>query len=218
MAKLMDIKCYWNVFDDHIFNDSNMWEGKIILNDDGWFEGIVFDKHASYTGGIFVFGVYHLGKVIHLFKLQPSNPEIPILFHGKKDKNGYNGEFRAIDIYEQSVYGVSRIITQSAEQVRDNTYQEMQKLYSSIEECKNNCIDIIGKLFYDSYLEVRNSLCKIVLKDYEGKEFTDDEIQRFIEEYELDNEGVDKPTVEEVKVLANTMIDSTPNKKANLPF
>ena len=59
MAKLMDIKGYWDMSGSFNFNDNDMWEGKILLNDDGWFEGIVVDPNSSYTEDRFIFGVYY---------------------------------------------------------------------------------------------------------------------------------------------------------------
>lgn len=41
MGKLNDIKGYWNMSGGWDFNDNDMWEGRIILEEDGWFEGIV---------------------------------------------------------------------------------------------------------------------------------------------------------------------------------
>ena len=67
MSKLVDIKGYWNEFNikDYInkscgndFNDNDMWEGKLLLEDDGWFEGIVVDPFSSYIENRFVFGIY----------------------------------------------------------------------------------------------------------------------------------------------------------------
>jgi len=39
-------------------------EGQILLQDDGWFEGIVVDPSSSYTEDRFIFDVYYLEKVV----------------------------------------------------------------------------------------------------------------------------------------------------------
>ena len=57
MTKLMDIKGYWNMSGSFEFNDNDMWEGKILLDEDGWFEGIVVDPNSSYTEDRCIFGV-----------------------------------------------------------------------------------------------------------------------------------------------------------------
>ena len=55
MAKLMDIKGYWGVSFGP-YNENDIWEGKILLNDDGWFEVIVVDPNSSYKGDRLVYG------------------------------------------------------------------------------------------------------------------------------------------------------------------
>lgn len=37
MRKLMDIKGYWDTTYGYGFNDKNMWEGQILLDDDVFF-------------------------------------------------------------------------------------------------------------------------------------------------------------------------------------
>ena len=92
MSMLKDIKGYWNVGYSYDFNDVNMWEGQILLEEDGWFEGIVVDPKSSYTEDRFIFGVYHPDKVIELFKLTPINISSFFVFHGKKSEKGYDGD------------------------------------------------------------------------------------------------------------------------------
>ena len=47
MAKLIDIKGYWNMANDWTFDEKNVWQGQILLQEDGWFEGVVVDPHRS---------------------------------------------------------------------------------------------------------------------------------------------------------------------------
>ena len=91
MTKLNDIKGYWDATYSYDFNDINMWEGQILLEEDGWFEGIVVDPKSSYTKDRFIFGVYHPDKVIELFKFTPVSVSNPFVFHGKRDAKGYDG-------------------------------------------------------------------------------------------------------------------------------
>ena len=69
MSKLVDIKGYWNMSGGYDFNDNDMWEGKLLLEDDGWFEGIVNDPTSPYTGDRMVFGIYHPTKIIELLNI-----------------------------------------------------------------------------------------------------------------------------------------------------
>ena len=38
MSKLYDIKGYFDSSYEYQFNDRDMWEGKILVEDDGWFD------------------------------------------------------------------------------------------------------------------------------------------------------------------------------------
>ena len=64
----------------HDFNDTDMWEGKLLLEDDCWLVGIVNDSSSPYTGDRFVFGINHPTKVIELLKVSPSKVSDPFVF------------------------------------------------------------------------------------------------------------------------------------------
>lgn len=129
MSKLFDIKGYYDSSYEYQFNDRNMWEGKILVEDDGWFLGIVKDPSSmSYTDDRFVFGVYYPGKVIRLFKWTPTSYSSPFVFHGKKSDDGYQGEFEVIELYGSMPFGVSRIITQEADKVREVETSEVNQV------------------------------------------------------------------------------------------
>ena len=67
MAVLNDIEGYWNLTGSRmIFYEDHMWEGSLLLEDDGWFEGIVKDKKIPYDGDIMIFGFYYPEKSIKL--------------------------------------------------------------------------------------------------------------------------------------------------------
>ena len=136
MSKLVDIKGYWNMSGGYDFNDNDMWEGKLLLEDDGWFEGIVNDPTSPYTGDRMVFGIYHPTKVIELLKISPANVSDPFVFRGQRDAKGYEGQFEAIGLFGATPCGVSHIITQDAELNRGNVDLEVQELQSKIKRYK----------------------------------------------------------------------------------
>ena len=188
MAKLMDIKGYWDMSGSFDFNDNDMWEGKILLDDDGWFEGIVVDSNSSYTEDRFIFGVYHPEKIIELFKFTPINVSAPFVFHGKRDAKGYDGEFETIGLFGAMPCGVSHIITQYAESVRENTEVEIDELEKRIQRYKQSIMDETGKEFYNNSIAKRNS-----------REFTSEETQQIMEECQPVNDRVMTATEEEAK-------------------
>jgi len=218
MSKLNDIKGYWDMSYGYNFNETDMWEGKILLEEDGWFEGIVVDPNSSYKEDRFIFGVYHPTKVIELFKFTPIDVSSPFVFHGKRDAKGYEGQFEAIGLFGSMPCGVSHIITQDAELNRGNVELEVKELQAKIKRYKESIMDEAGKSFYDNSIAMRNSMCQIILRNYEGRGFTQDEGEKIMEECQPVNERVTKATSDEVKRLVKTMPKSSFLDDDDLPF
>ncbi len=219
MSKLVDIKGYWNEFyiKDYMnkscendFNDNDMWEGKLLLEDDGWFEGIVVDPFSSYIENRFVFGIYFPDKVFKLYKFTPMSISNPFVFHAKKDCEGYNGMFEIIGSLGSLPYGRCRILTSHID-VKNNPVEQMaieedkRKLQEKIQAYKDNIMDDVGREFYENAIAQRSSLCKIILANYEGREFTTEEMQQIMEECQPVNERIMKATEEEAKRLVKEM-------------
>lgn len=220
MSKLNDIKGYWDMSYGYDFNDNDMWEGKILLEEDGWFEGIVVDPNSSYKEDRFIFGVYHPTKVIELFKFTPIDVSAPFVFHGNRDAKGYDGQFETIGLFGSMPCGVSHIITQDAEVMRGNVETEVEELKSKIQKYKNNTMDEVGKSFYDNSIAMRNSMCQIILRNYEGRGFTKEESQEIMEECQPVNNRVMQATEEEAKKLVKRMPRKTfiADDDDDLPF
>ena len=205
MAKLNDIKGYWDTSYGCDFNYNDMWEGKILLEEDGWFEGIVVDPNSFYKKDRFIFGVYYPNKVIELFKCTPIDVSAPFVFHGTRDVTGYDGTFESIGLLGSTPCGVSRIITRDAEFARENVDSEIDELKSRIQRYKDNTMDELGKIFYDNYIAIRKSMCQIVLRNFEGRGFTAEECQQIMEECQPVNDRVMQTTEKEVKKLVKIM-------------
>ena len=205
MARLNDIKGYWDMSYGYDFNENDMWKGKILLEEDGWFEGIVVDSNSPYKKDRFIFGVYHPTKVIELFKFTPVDVSAPFVFHGTRDAKGYDGEFETIGIFGSMPCGVSHIITQDAELARGNVDFEIDELKFKIQNYKDNTMDEVGKSFYYNSIAMRNSMCQIILRNFEGRGFTDEEFQQIMEECQPVNDRVMQATEEEAKKLVKKM-------------
>lgn len=196
MTKLIDIKGYWNMSDGYDFNDRDMWEGKILLYDDGWFEGIVVDPNSSYTEDRFIFGVYHPGKVVELFKFTPISVSAPFVFHGRRDTKGYEGQFEKIGLFGAMPCGNSYIYT---EVTRENVDDESKILETKIQRYKSSIMDEKGQEFYNNSIAMRKTMIQSVLRNYEGQGFTSEEIDALRKEFAPVNERVMQATEEEVK-------------------
>ncbi len=216
MSKLYDIKGYWNMAYNYQFNDNDMWEGKILLEDDGWFEGIVADPNSSYTEDSFIFGVYHPEKVIELFKFTPIDVSSPFVFHGRRDAKGYDGEFETIGLFGSMPCGVSHIITQDAELNRGNVDLETQELQNKVQRYKNDIMDEVGKEFYNNSIGMRNSMCQIILRNHEGRGFSVEESSKIMEECQPVNDRVMQTTEEEAKRLVKKISKNITDD--DLPF
>lgn len=211
MSKLHDIKGYFDSSYEYQFNDKDMWEGKILVEDDGWFEGVVKDVSSSYTEDRFVFGVYHPGKVIQLFKWTPTSYSSPFVFNGSIAEEGYDGEFEVIELMGTIPYGVSRIITEEASLVRDVTDSEIEEVRGRIDRYKSSIMDDIGREFYDNSIAMRNSMCQIILRNYQGEGFTGEECKAIMEECEPVTQRVYAATEAAIKQYVKEMPEIVPN-------
>ena len=164
MNKLVEIKGFWNMSGDYDFNEKDMWEGKLLLEEDGWFEGIVTDPRSPYTGDRMIFGILHPDKIIELIKVSPTNVSDPFVFRGQKYVNGYDGEFSAIGLFDEQYCGVFHIITKEVELKDENDKEE---LLSRIAKFKDNGF---YSMLYENTLRIRDRLSKYVLGKYIGED------------------------------------------------
>lgn len=220
MGKLNDIKGYWNMSGGWDFNDNDMWEGKIILEEDGGFEGIVQDPNSPYTGDRMVFGIYHPTKVIELLKVAPMEVSAPFIFRGKRDAKGYDGEFSAIGLFGEMPVGVSHIITQDVEHLVEigdsrekdrNIEAEKEELLKRLEAFKE--VDSFKEL-YENTLAMRTQMSEIILRNHMGVGFSEEEQETIMSEVQPINDRVEKDTVEAAKKLVKTK----PKNDDDLPF
>lgn len=211
MSKLFDIKGYFDSSYEYQFNDRDMWEGKILLEDDGWFEGVVKDVSSSYTEDRFVFGVYHPGKVIELYKWTPTSFSSPFVFHGKKEEEGYQGEFEVIGLMGTMPYGVCRITTEEKVLSSDEEQVEIADVKRRIEAYKVFFMDDTGRSFYDNSMAMRNVLCDNVLRCYEGRGYTEEEMVAIANQVGPINDRVIQATVDEAYQFVKKVQRDNPN-------
>lgn len=203
MSKLFNIKGFWNMSNNYKFNKQDMWEGKILLEDDGWFEGIVVDPNSSYKQDRFIFGVYHPEKIIELLKFTPISVSAPFVFHGLKDDKGYRGQFEQIGYIGSYPCGVCHICTQCANQIKDNVEADIEELRSKIDSYKENIMDEFGEEFYNNTISMRSSICKTILNQYEKKPLTTKQKQSINEEVSPVNDRLTKQSLSEVGLNTN---------------
>lgn len=215
MAKLMDIKGYYNMAYGRDFNDKDMWEGQILLQGDGWFEGIVVDPNSSYKEDRFVFGVYHPDKIIELFKFAPFSVSAPLLFHGEREAKGYEGNFEKMELLNTVSCGSSHIITQYVETVRQGVEEESQKLEERIQRFKDIIMDGPGKTIYENIIDMRSVLVQLVLRNYKGKGVFQESMDDFSEKQEPKFDDM-RPTDVDIKMITKKIPDPFKTKFVDL--
>ncbi len=204
MKELNKIKGYWDSTFSYNFDEHNMWEGKILLYENGWFEGIVVDPYSSYTEDRFIFGIYHPDKVIELYKFTPLYVSSPFVFHASKEDNGYNGQLETIGLFGPTLFGVTHITTQP---VKENVETETEELENRIKRYKETIMDEVGQEFYDNSISIKNALSTIILGNYEGKQFTNLEIQEIMKECQPVNEKVMESTNKAINEMFEELDD-----------
>lgn len=221
MSKLVDIKGYWNMSGGYDFNDNDMWEGKLLLEDDGWFEGIVNDPTSPYTGDRMVFGIYHPTKIIELLKVAPANVSDPFVFRGQRDAKGYEGDFSVLGFFGEQYCGVSHLITQHVDYLKEKNYPEVadrdteaekEELAKRIATFKQN--DDFVEL-YENTVGMRSNLSEYVLRKYNGETFTKEQVESFLEPV---SDKVEEATNNAVKKLVKEMKPTNFDEDDELPF
>ena len=190
MQKFFDTKCVYRTDED---NQIGSWKGSFLLDDDGWFEGIVNDTTGVYQGDNFVFGVHVPEKGIELYSLAPIDIRYPIVFHGDVAGSDYSGEMENITLLGPTYCGSS--IIKTGDKMCDENV--IQSLKDRIKAYKDSMDDTCA-LFYGRYLEIRDALCQIFSKNFEGKGFTEEEISELMQVLDPMNKKVLNDTTEEL--------------------
>ena len=190
MQKFFDTKCVYRTDED---NQIASWNGSFLLDDDGWFEGIVDDTSSVYQGNSFVFGVHVPEKGIELYSLAPIDIRYPIVFHGDVAGSEYIGELENITLLGPT-YSGSSVIKTCEKKCDENV---IQSLKDKIQAYKEGMDDTCA-LFYERNLEIRDALCQIFSRNFEGQYFTSEEADELMKVLGPMNEKVLNDTAEEV--------------------
>ena len=168
MDKLFDIKLCWDSDSNYISDNSNVWEGKILLYEDNWFEGFVVDSKNPNNTEEFVCGVYYPDKVIDLYKFLNVRGCFLLYFKGRKTVNGYEGKFESSGPISERTVGVSNIVTQCSELVRDNVDLETNEFADKIKNYIHFKINQDDLFYYKHFIAHRKSICELDLGQNEG--------------------------------------------------
>lgn len=218
MSKIVDIKGYYNHFDEYRFDEKHMWEGRIILEDDGWFEGVSRDSIDIVGQDDLIFGVYHEGKVIELLKIEVNNTLGPYVYRVITNEKGYAGTISSLSLFGESPCGVSYIVTGEKAKLKNKCFNVSKNINEKTQDIKDrvekftidnaDCIHL-----YANTKVIRESLTKYVLDRYEGQKFTKGEIEGIVEPVK---DIVIEKTISRVKTLTKEL--ELKFKNDDMPF
>lgn len=213
-VKIYDIKGYWDMSYSEDYNEDDMWEGQLILYEDGWFEGIVTDPKSPYTEDRFIFGAHFPDLAIELLKVTPSRYSDPFAFKGKRETNGYKGKFYVVGLLGEKQCGVCQIITKESEK------QDVQELLTRVENWKKAIIGDQNSFLYQNFYKIRSQFVEVTKRKYLGTRFSKEEINDLEKAFEPVNKEVINQTVEAVyKLVKNNQPQDTKfGEDDDLPF
>lgn len=163
MEKLYNIKGY-SIFDsDCISDEANVLEGQIILYEDNFFEGLVFDLKSSEKIDNLVSGVYYPDKAIELYEFLSTGDRGVLNFHCKKSANGYEGKVEHSGPPGERISGISRIVTQCSELSMEDADLKIKDLKDRIKNYTYFKISQDHYIWYSLFNSYRDTLCNLDL-------------------------------------------------------
>jgi len=172
-TQLHDIRGYYNMGNDCNFDQTNMWEGQLILYGDGWFEGIVIDHASPCQKDRFIFGFYFPDRSIELLKVAPTEVRSPLLFRaGINGIKNYEGPFALITYIGEQHLGVSRI------GVYRRTLEDTQELQIKIKAWKKSIIDDEKNILRAHTVQLKKQFWKMIEVESAGPQYTKKIVER----------------------------------------
>ena len=129
MERYFEMTGYWNLVGEYNFTEQRKWQGQVILNEKGWFEGIAHDLDSSSDTCRLIFGLFQPEEGIYLYKMAPRSLCEPLIIQGRQNENALDGEMSAISFRGVLPIGVSRIKTYEIEkeQIPEDFYEQIEE-------------------------------------------------------------------------------------------
>lgn len=155
MKVLNDVRCYNNLSEICESGDLSLnFEGKLLVDEEGWFEGIVKNPYDVEKKDEFIFGVCHDNIAIELIKIGDAKEIDPVLYVCYREDNSHilNGEFMLLSSFNSETYGRSFMNFDRANYYDNNNTRnvgkEIEELQESINNFKND--NNINKLYEEA--------------------------------------------------------------------
>lgn len=159
MKEVQDVKGYFNIFGEYEFDNESIFEGKILLDKNGWFEGIINHPNSKTNEKNIIFGIYHPNKVIELVKL--SNRFNPFVYRAISDDKSYYGEYSSMTYLGEIPFGSFKIDIKNNDFYTKEAYEELEQSIKNLKE--NIKLDL-----FDHAYSKRERLSKSILDVYQN--------------------------------------------------
>lgn len=171
--EVKNVQGYWNSDQS---KSHHLMNGQIIIQDDGWFEGvmkIVFTNNKNDIG--LVFGVYHLNKVFDFFYCSDKDEYI-YHFHCDCRNKNHNGKVSVLEpfILKDFDKGKCTLV------VKNNHISTEKEVQSKINIMKYS-INYNFLEFYQRLVSHKEEFIKTVLKCYWNSSYQIIDMQKFLE-------------------------------------
>lgn len=163
MSELYEIESKYRPLELDDYEDENTWSGKIIVEEDGWFEGIIREKTEEDVD-IFVFGIYLPESKIEVHTISPYIDRRATVYYGRKSLDTFFGRYEIED--EIFSYQIGEAIVKATE--IDDAYFlcTAKELGNRIEDFKECTLSKSSKLpNYQKLRAFRDKAYKINFKN-----------------------------------------------------
>ena len=185
MVKLYDIYGYIDYSNCYVFDEIYNWNGQILLNEEGWFEGVVSYSNENTVkknvcDNLFVYGIFIPGCGIKIIERIPyiSGSVLRGISIGTYlfDNNEYKGIRTVGSNISQRNYGVTKLVFKMVRNIskQQNIDVEFRDVASEISKLKKKLIIVRRENTYkDLYLSMYNKRFeqKVKLTELKKKDF-----------------------------------------------
>ncbi len=113
------------LYEISICSNKTTFLGRILVNEDGWFEGIAQNTAYEFQKEKLLFGSYVSDQKISLFLLHSKGQ---IKYEAKKTTKGYKGKILILEVLGEIPYGECQIYLCPSEQIREPLNHEEELL------------------------------------------------------------------------------------------
>lgn len=163
---LKNIIIYRDITYEQNYNKKDMYKGSIILQNDGYFEGIVKSENPDTEH--FIFGIIYQNKFVLMYKLSARISEVPSRIEAKlESNNSFEGNISEIELFGEIVCGNCKI------NIMDRKFGTMERVNETFLDKKihNFKIYTLDKLSLDFYQAKLSEIRLLSVDDLENMAF-----------------------------------------------